>query len=150
MKNNRQNAILQIIKTTEVETQVQLIEELAKIGIVSTQATVSRDIKALNLTKELKNGGVYKYVLNSNPDTQNYSSRLKVVFKENVTSYTNAQNIVVIKTLPGLAPTVCSAIDAVGVNCVVGSVAGNDTGFLAMKDTETAEQFCKEIEGLIK
>jgi len=150
MKKDRQSAILSIIASTDVETQNHLIEELAKAGIDSTQATVSRDIKELHLIKELTSRGLYRYVASDKPETQNHSARLKAIFKESVTSYACALNIVVIKTLPGLAPAACSAIDAMGIRSLIGSIAGDDTGFLAMGDTESAERFCKEIENMLK
>ena len=150
MKKERQKAVLQVITTIDVETQNQLIEELAKVGIESTQATVSRDIKELHLIKELTSRGSYRYAVSDRPDTQNNTIRLKAIFKESVTSYSNAQNIVVIKTLPGLAPAACGAIDSMGIRNIVGSIAGDDTGFLAMNDTIAAEKFCKEIEEMLK
>jgi len=150
MKKERQNAILRIIASTNVETQNHLIEELAKLDIESTQATVSRDIKELHLIKELTARGSYRYVASSRPETQTHAARLKAIFKESVTSYANAQNMVVIKTLPGLAPAACSAIDAMGIRSLVGSIAGDDTGFLAMSDIASAERFCKEIEAMLK
>jgi len=150
MKKERQSAILRIISTTDVETQNQLIYELAKVGIISTQATVSRDIKELHLLKELTPLGAYRYVARGKPETQNHAIRLRAIFKESVTSYANAQNIVVINTLPGLAPAACGAIDAMGIRSIVGSIAGDDTGFLAMSDVASAERFCKEIEEMLK
>ena len=150
MKKERQSAIIRIIATTDIETQSHLIEELAKAGIVSTQATVSRDIKELYLIKELTPMGSYRYIASSKPESQNRAARLKAIFKESVASYANAQNIVVIKTLPGLAPAACGAIDAMGIKSLVGSIAGDDTGFLAMSDTIAAERFCKEIEEMLK
>jgi len=150
MKGDRQSAILKIIASTDVETQNQLIEELANIGIESTQATVSRDVKDLHLLKELTVRGTYRYVASSKPDVHSYTSRLKAIFRESVTSYANAQNIVVIKTLPGLGSAACSAIDSMGINSIIGSIAGDDTGFLAMSDAAAAERFCKEIEEMLK
>ena len=150
MKKDRQGAILKIIATTDVETQNQMIEELAKMGIVSTQATLSRDIKELYLIKELTALGSYRYVASDKPETQNNKIRLKAIFKESVTSYACALNIIVIKTLPGLAPAACGAIDTMSIRGLVGSIAGDDTGFLAMCDTESAERFCKEIEEMLK
>ena len=149
-KDDRQSAVLRIIAATDVETQNQLIEELAKEGIKSTQATVSRDIKDLNMVKELTSFGSYRYVVGSKQDTQKNAMRLRSIFKESVTSYAIAQHIVVIKTLPGLAPAACSAIDGMGIKSIVGSIAGDDTGFLAMSDIAAAERFCKEIENMIK
>jgi transcriptional regulator of arginine metabolism len=150
MKKERQSAILRIIASADIETQNHLIEELARAGIESTQATVSRDIKELHLIKELTPRGTYRYGVSDRPETQNHSARLKAIFKESVTSYANAQNIVVIKTLQGLAPAACYAIDAMGIKSLVGTVAGEDTGFLAMSDVESAEQFCKDIEDMLK
>ena len=150
MKEDRQSAILRIIASVDVETQNQLIVELAKFGIESTQATVSRDVKDLHLLKELTAQGFYRYVAGSKPDAQGHATRLKAIFKESVTAYANAQNIVVIKTLPGLAPAACSAIDSMGIKSIVGSIAGDDTGFLAMIDIAAAERFCREIEEMIK
>ena len=150
MKKERQSVISRIIATTDIETQNHLIEELAKAGIKSTQATVSRDIKELHLVKELTQLGSYRYIAGSRPESQNHAARLKAIFRESVASYANAQNIVVIKTLPGLAPAACAAIDAMGIRNLVGSIAGDDTGFLAMSDTESAKKFCKDIEEIIK
>jgi len=150
MKKERQKAVLRVIAAADVETQNQLIEELAKEGIESTQATVSRDIKELHLIKELTSRGTYRYAVSDRPDSQNNTVRLKAIFKESVTSYANAQNIVVIKTLPGLAPAACGVIDSMGIRNIVGSIAGDDTGFLAMNDVSAAEKFCKEIEEMLK
>jgi len=150
MKKERQNAVLRVIASTDVETQNHLIDELKKIGIDSTQATVSRDIRELHLIKEMTSSGTYRYTVSERPVMQNQKVRLKSIFKESVTSYANAQNIVVIKTLPGLAPAACGAIDSMGIKNIVGSIAGDDTGFLAMNDTASAEKFCSEIEEMLK
>jgi len=150
MKKERQNAILKVISTVDVETQNHMIEELAKAGVMSTQATVSRDIKELHLVKELTARGIYRYVASAKPETQNHTTKLKSIFRECVSSYSCAMNIVVIKTLPGLAPAACSAIDGMGIRDLVGSIAGDDTGFLAMSGLEAAERFCKEIASMIK
>ena len=150
MKKDRQSAILRIIESMDIETQNHLIEELTKAGIASTQATVSRDIKELHLIKELTPLGSYRYIASRKPETQNHAIRLKAIFRESVASYVNAGNLVVIKTLPGLAPAACAAIDAMGIRSLVGSIAGDDTGFLAMSDTASAEKFCKDIEEMLK
>ncbi len=149
MKSKRQNTILKIITATDIETQNQLIDALAEIGIESTQATVSRDIKQLHLIKELTPDGKYHYVVGQKQEMQNYSSRLKSIFRECVTSFVSAQNIVVIKTLPGLASAACSAIDAMNIKNLAGSLAGDDTAFLAMSDSAAAQQFCKDIENML-
>jgi len=150
MKKERQKAVLRVIASVDVETQNHLIDELMKIGIESTQATVSRDIRELHLIKEMTPGGTYRYTVSERPVMQDHKVRLKSIFRESVTEYANAQNLVVIKTLPGLAPAACGAIDSMGLKNIVGSIAGDDTGFLAMNDTAAAEKFCKEIEEMLK
>ena len=150
MKKERQNAILKIIAQKDVDTQNQLIVELSGVGIESTQATVSRDIKELHLIKELTPVGNYRYIAGNRADSHNHTARLKAIFKESVTSYANAQNIVIIKTLPGLAPAACEAIDSMGIKSLVGTIAGDNTSFLAMTDVLSAERFCKEMENMLK
>jgi transcriptional regulator of arginine metabolism len=149
MKSKRQNAILKIITARDIETQNQLIEALAEAGIDSTQATVSRDIKELHLIKELSPEGRYRYVVAQRQEMQNYATRLHSIFKESVTSFVCAQNIVVIKTLPGLASAACSALDGMNIKNLAGTLAGDDTAFLAMSDSAAAQQFCKDIENML-
>ena len=145
-KKDRQKEILRVITTMDIETQYHLIEELKKSGITTTQATLSRDIKELHLVKELTTGGAYRYITGLKPGSGNHSTRLKTIFKESVTSFANASNIVVVKTFPGLASAACSAIDSMGIKNLVGTIAGDDTIFMAMNDTDSAKQFCREIE----
>lgn len=149
MKNLRKKAILDIIESNDIETQNQLIEALGSMGIDSTQATISRDIKELHLVKELTIGGTYRYTTAQSTELLNHSTRLQAIFKECVTSYVHAQNIVVIKTLPGLASAACSAIDGMNIEKLAGSLAGDDTAFLAMQDSESAAKLCMEIEKML-
>lgn len=149
MKNLRKKAILDIIEANDIETQNQLIEALGSMGIDSTQATISRDIKELHLVKELTIEGTYRYATAQSTELLNHSARLQAIFKECVTSYVHAQNIVVIKTLPGLASAACSAIDGMNIEKLAGSLAGDDTAFLAMQDSESAAKLCMEIEKML-
>ena len=149
-KKERQKEILRVISYMDIETQYHLIEELKKIGISTTQATLSRDIKELHLIKELAPNGLYRYVAGSRPGSEDNTAKLKAIFKESVTSFAYASNIVVVKTLPGLAPAACSALDTMGIENLVGTIAGDDTGFLAMRDLEAAKYFCREIEKVIE
>ena len=149
MKSARQNKILEIIAEKDVETQNQLIDELAKRGIKSTQATLSRDIKELRLMKELTGAGRYRYVAAGKDDFTDFDQRIKKIFRECVTSYAIAQNLLVIKTMPGLASAACSALDGMDINGLVGTIAGDDTAFIAMKDNETALAFEQELEMLL-
>ena len=146
MKHGRQSVILDIISPKAIETQAQLMEALAERGIQSTQATLSRDIKDMRLVKELGPHGGYRYVAPSTQEKDDLSPRLKTIFRESLVSYDVAQNIIVIKTLPGLASACCSAIDNMAVEGVVGTLAGDDTAFIAMRDNEVAHRFFHEIE----
>jgi len=145
MKGSRQKIILDIIAQNDVETQNQLIELLNEAGVKSTQATISRDIKELRLVKELSPRGTYRYVAAAG-EVSNHSERLQTIFRESVTSCVRAQNIVVVKTLPGLASAAASAIDRMNVRDLAGSIAGDDTALFVMHDNETAERFLQEIE----
>ena len=144
MKSKRQAEILRIIEEVDVETQDQLLAELKLRGVTSTQATISRDIKELHLVKELTSYGTYKYVVSGRRASMNFAGRLRTIFKEGVTSSDRAQNIVVIKTMPGLA------IDGMEIGDLVGSLAGDDTALLIMRDTEKAEAFCDEIHKMLQ
>ena len=110
MKPARQSVILDIISQNDIETQNQLMEALAARGIKSTQATLSRDIKDMRLVKELSGDGKYRYAVGGAAESSGYTDRLRKIFKECVTSYDVAQNIIVIKTLPGLADAACSTL----------------------------------------
>ena len=145
MKNARQKAILDIVSSQDIETQNQLIDALHAAGVKSTQATISRDIKDLRLIKELTSKGAYRYAAPAN-EVANHSERLRTIFKECVTSIACAQNIVVIKTLPGLAPAACRAIDRMNIKDLAGTLAGDDTAFIAMHDNESALLLCEEVE----
>ena len=147
MKSERQNAILEIISTREIETQQQLLQALAERGICSTQATLSRDIKDMHLVKELGVSGNYRYAA-AKQESDDFDQRLRKIFKEGVISCDVAQNLLIIKTIPGLAPAACSAIETMKVEGLVGTLAGHDTGFLALKDTAAAEHLYSEIKQL--
>ena len=149
MKLDRQGVILDIISQQDIETQNQLMEALAARGLKSTQATLSRDIREMRLVKEMGPKGNYRYVAAAKQDSADLDIRLKKIFKESVVSYDIAQNILVIKTLPGLASAACSALDGMSIDGLVGTIAGDDTAFLAMKDNASAITLYKEIEQLI-
>ena len=127
MKTQRQAKILEIITTGNVETQEQLLQELRDAGFLSTQATISRDIKELRIVKELTSMGTYRYTTSAREVGGTFSARLNTIFRECVTGFDYAQNLVVIHTLPGLAGAAASAIDAMNMSVVVGTLAGDDT-----------------------
>ena len=149
MKTQRQAKIMEIITNQDVETQEQLLDALRDAGFTSTQATISRDIKELRVVKELTTLGTYRYTVSAKEVPTTFSSRINTIFRECVTRYDYAQNIVVIHTLPGLAAAAASAIDAMNMSVIVGTLAGDDTVMVVMRDTNSAAIFCGEVAALI-
>ena len=148
MKTQRQAKIMEIISTTNVETQEQLLSALQEAGFTSTQATISRDIKELRIVKELTSFGTYRYTTSARELPSTFSNRLNTIFRECVTGFDYAQNIIVIHTLPGLANAAASALDAMNMSVVLGTLAGDDTVMVVMRDTTSAAAFCGEIKSL--
>ena len=140
---------MEIISTTNVETQEQLLAQLQNAGFNATQATISRDIKELRIVKELTSFGTYRYTTAVREVPVTFSGRLNTIFRECVTNFDYAQNIVVIHTLPGLANAAASAIDAMNMSVVLGTLAGDDTVFVVMRDGNSAAAFCGEIRSLL-
>ena len=149
MKIDRQETLLQIISEENIETQEQLLQRLEARGIRSTQATISRDIKQLHLIKEPTGFGTYRYAVSTHRTRLNFAEKLRTIFRESITSVDSAQNIVVVKTMPGLASAACAALDDMKINYMVGSLAGDDTAFLVMKDNDAARNFCQEIREML-
>ncbi len=150
MKSQRQAKIVEIISTTNVETQEQLLAALQEAGFNSTQATISRDIKELRIVKELTSFGTYRYTTAARELPGTFSTRLNTIFRECVTGFDYAMNIIVIHTLPGLAGAAASALDAMKLSVVLGTLAGDDTVVVIMRDTNAAAAFCGEIKSLIQ
>lgn len=149
MKSKRQAKIMEIISTTNVETQEQLLQLLQAAGFTSTQATISRDIKELRIVKELTSFGTYRYATTAKEMTGTFSARLNTIFRECVTGFDYAQNMIVIHTLPGLANAAASALDTMNMSAILGTIAGDDTVFVVMRDTNSAAAFCGEIRSLL-
>ena len=149
MKTQRQAKIVEIISTKDIETQEQLLQALQEAGYYSTQATISRDIKELRIVKELTGFGTYRYTTSSKDGSQTFSTRLNSIFKECVTGFDYSMNIIVIHTLPGLAGAAASALDAMKMSVVLGTLAGDDTVMVVMRDTNAAAAFCGEIKSLM-
>lgn len=149
MKSQRQAKILEIISKTNVQTQEQLLAALQAEGFYGTQATISRDIKELRIVKELTSMGTYRYSAPVNEMEGSFTGKLNTIFRECVVSFDYAQNIIVIRTLPGLASAAGSALDGMHLNSVVGTLAGDDTVIVVMRDNHSAAALCGEIKGLI-
>lgn len=150
MKEQRQNAILNIVRTSAMETQEQLLAELKKRGFRCTQATVSRDIRELHLVKQQTSFGTYQYSLPVSRASGNATDRLQTIFREGVISFDFAQNLVVLKTIPGLANAAAAAIDKMEIADMVGSIAGDDTVVLIMRTTQKAETFCSDLHSMVR
>ena len=149
MKSQRQAKIMEIISTRNVETQEQLLAALQDAGFRGTQATISRDIKELRIVKELTSLGTYRYTASTSEVAGSFSAKLNAIFRESVVSFDYAQNIIVVRTLPGLASAAASALDAMNLSSVVGTLAGDDTVMIVMRDNNAAAAFCGEIKNLI-
>lgn len=149
MKFRRQTQIIQLIENYDIETQEELTEMLIKSGFDTTQATVSRDIKELRLVKISLQSGNSKYAIATDSDTT-FTTRLQNIFKECVLSIEVAQNIVVIKTLGGLGSAAGAAIDSLKHEDLVGTLAGDDTVFVAIKDVHSAEIFANDTRKMLK
>jgi transcriptional regulator of arginine metabolism len=149
MKSQRQAKIMEIISNRDIETQEHLLLELNKAGFRSTQATISRDIKELRIVKELTSFGTYRYTAATSEVSGTFSSKLNTIFRQCITRYDYAMNMVVIHTLPGLASAAASAVDAMNMSVVVGTLAGDDTVFIVMRDMNAAAAFCGEIQNLL-
>lgn len=149
MKNNRQNEILDIIKSFNIETQEDLIRKLKDRGYDVTQATVSRDIRELKLVKITAGDNTYKYAAPSGEEKRDYNSKYKYIIKETVTGVDFACNLIVLKTLPGMAQASAAAIDGLGWNELVGSIAGDDTIFVAMRSEKKASEYAEQFKNII-
>ena len=147
-KQNRQGLILDIITENTVETQEQLIEKLREAGYPVTQATISRDIRELRLTKVACGFGVYKYVV-SNQETHSHSAKYLNILKETVTSTDHAGNIVVVKTYAGMAQAVATGIDNIKSNDILGCVAGDDTIFVVVSSNDAAQGISAKVKTMM-
>lgn len=149
MKTSRQSKIIEIIQKNEVETQDELSALLEKEGFRVTQATVSRDIRELKLTKIPTVSGRQKYaVITDAPE--NLSKKYERVLREGFLSMDMAQNILVIKTVSGMASAVCAAIDAMKMREIVGSIAGDDTIMCAIRTVDETYAVMKKIRRIVE
>ena len=149
MKYNRHAKILDVIENYEIETQDDLAERLRQSGMDVTQATISRDIKELRLVKVLSTNGRYRYSA-MNSDAGNMNDRLLIIIKEAYVSCDYANNILVIKTLPGMAQAVAATIDSLGWNDIVGTIAGDDTIMVVCRAEKIAEDLMDKLTRMVR
>ena len=143
MKFKRQAAILEIISSNEIKTQEELSEHLRERGFNTTQATISRDIKELRLIKVASHSGGYQYSTPEQSGSATHMARLKNIFRECVVKVDRAQNLVVLKTLVGMANAAAAAIDAMKIKDIVGTLAGDDNILIILRTSDEAERFCQ-------
>ena len=148
LKKARQDKMLDLIRRYEIETQEEMLLRLKECGYMVTQATVSRDIRELNLIKGISQRGVYCYTLPTKKETSAHP--LGNVMTDSVTSVDAAGNMVVIKTYPGLASAVAGYIDSQALPEVLGTIAGDDAIFIVIRDASRAEHFCEKIRGMLE
>ena len=149
MKAKRQALIREIVESQSIQTQEELAEALRVHGMVVTQATVSRDIKELRLIKTLSPNGNYHYTTHGEKGGRvDLSFKFHAIFAEAVNSIDYAQNLVVIKCYTGMANAACAALDSIRWDGLVGTIAGDDTILLVMKDTESAQGITEELNKL--
>ena len=145
MKNARQQKILELIEKYDIDTQETLIAKLEEVGFATTQTTISRDIKQLKLVKGMTSKGTYKYIV---PEVKGGSGApiLNSALTESVTKIEAAENIVVIKTLSGMANALAVCVDSLNNDSIVGSVAGDDTILIIVKTSELAKRLETELK----
>ena len=149
MKAMRHAMILQLIDAMEIDTQEMLADQLMARGIKVTQATISRDIKELRLIKVLSDHGTYKYATAERADT-NISDRMIRIFSESVVSMIEAENLIVIKTLPASANVAAEAIDSLNWSEIAGTLAGENSIFVALKSREMVPTVLARFRTMMK
>lgn len=149
MKTKRQSKILELIRKNDIETQEELLAFLLKDGFAVTQATVSRDIREMKLTKVSVNGGKQKYTT-LNDTSEDLSEKYVRVLRDGFVSMDMAQNILVIKTVSGMAGAVCASLDAMNIHEIVGSIAGDDTIMCAIRTTEDTVAIMKRLRKIVE
>ena len=147
MKVKRQSKILELIRENDIETQEMLAYLLNKAGFNVTQATVSRDIRELKLTKATMQSGKQKYVATAK-ESSFVTERLNRVFRDGIVSIDYAQNIVVIKTLIGMAMAVAAALDSMENSEIMGTIAGDDTIFCVVKNESRAIKLTENLKAI--
>ena len=149
MKKTRHGKIIEIIEKNDVETQEELAGKLRESGFQVTQATVSRDIRELKLSKVPTGSGSQKYVVLKQDDSHMGDKYIRVL-RDGFTSMDTAQNILVIRTVSGMAMAVAAALDALKFLEIVGCIAGDDTIFAAVHSAEEADALIDKIQGMMK
>lgn len=150
MKEQRHAKILELISQHDIETQEELLGKLQENGFKVTQATVSRDIKELQLVKVQTDNSGYKYSASASRESVDMSFKFHAVFSESVVDIDYAENMVVIRCYVGMANAACAALDSIHWKGVVGTIAGDDTILCIMRDKSKSADFVKQLKKLLK
>lgn len=145
MKTKRQRKILELISDFDIDTQEELASKLVESGFTVTQATISRDIRELNLTKVAIKDGKQKYSVQTNTDIISNSKYIRVL-NDGIITLDTAGNILVVKTVAGMAMAVAAAIDAMQIKEILGCIAGDDTIMCVVKHAEEINKVKEYIE----
>ncbi len=145
MKYKRHNKIIEIISEYNIDTQDELIARLREAGFDVTQATVSRDIRELKLVKISTEDHKYKYAISSRDEIQ-ISAKYRNLIRETLISVDRANNIVVLKTYAGMANAAAAAIDGMDWEEILGTIAGDDTIFVLMRDIDYSIEFVNKLK----
>jgi len=149
MKSARHSTILELVEQYNIETQEDLAEQLRERGFIVTQATISRDIKELRLVKVLSGDGHYKYATVEKAET-GLQDRLIRIFSHSAISICTAGNIIVIKTISGSAGAAAEAVDSMKWSEIAGTIAGDNTIFIAVKDIKSVPELIKRFQSMMK
>ncbi len=149
MRYARQNRIIELINTYEIDTQETLANLLRADGFEATQATISRDIKDLQLVKIQSANGKYRYAINQAKEMP-VSDRFVKIFRETITSFTAAENLIVVKTLSGCASAAGEAIDTCGLPHIVGSIAGDNTLLLIADSNQSVPEIIQAFQNMLQ
>ncbi|MBP3314336.1 MAG: arginine repressor [Clostridia bacterium] len=149
MKSQRHARILELVSKYEIETQEDMMTRLLEDGFKVTQATVSRDLKELKLTKTLTARGTYRYAVNT-ARQHTGSVKLNNAMVDSIIQVDYSLNNVVIKTYPGLANAVASGVDALNMHSILGCVAGDDTIIIITRDEESSAELSRTLTELMK
>ena len=150
MKTRRHSKILELIQQHNIDTQEELLKLLRAEGYDVTQATVSRDIKELRLIKIASSNGGYKYSIAESEQDSGFVPRVRNIFRECVIKVDVAQNLVVIKTITGMANAAAFALDTMKISEIVGTIAGDDNVLIILRDNESAENFFEQAKEMLR
>ena len=150
MKFQRQAAIIDLISNHEIDSQEELTARLREMGFHSTQATISRDIKELRLIKIASSNGGYKYSIAESEQDSGFVPRVRNIFRECVIKVDVAQNLVVIKTITGMANAAAFALDTMKIGEIVGTIAGDDNVLIILRDNDSAQNFFEQTKEMLR